>query len=139
MTTYGQLYLTKAIKRGAMVIIASKEITINESINVKEMVMVEEGNAILASLAASFFGNPLQKLVVIGITGTNGKTTTSYLIKSMYETMGLKIGLLGTIAYYIHSDHELEAHYTTPDDVYVQKLMAKMVHNGIEACVMEAS
>ena len=139
MTTYGQLYLTEAIKRGAMAIIASKEITIDESINVKEMVMVEEGNSILASLATLFFGNPLQKLVVIGITATNGKTTTSYLIKSMYETMGLKTGLLGTIAYYIHSDHELEAHSTTPDAVYVQKLMAKMVHNGTEACVMEAS
>ena len=101
--------------------------------------MVEEGNSILASLATLFFGNPLQKLVVIGITGTNGKTTTSYLIKSMYETLGLKTSLLGTIAYYIHSDHELEAHSTTPDVVYVQKLMAKMVHNGIEACVMEAS
>ena len=58
MTTYGQLYLTEAIKRGAMAIIASKEITIDESINVKEMVMVEEGNSILASLAASFYGNP---------------------------------------------------------------------------------
>ena len=119
MTTYGQLYLIEDIKRGAMAIIASKEITIDESINVKEMVMVEEGNSILASFAALFFGNPLQKLVVIGITGTNGKTTTSYLIKSMYETMGLKTGLLGTIAYYIHSDHELEAHSTNPDVVYV--------------------
>ena len=71
--------------------------------------------------------------------GANGKTTTSYMIKSMYETMGLKTGLLGTIAYYIHNDHELEAHSTTPDVVYVQKLMEKMVQNGTEACVMEAS
>ena len=71
--------------------------------------------------------------------GANGKTTTSYMIKSMYETMGLKTGLLGTIAYYIHSDHELEAHSTTPDVVYVQKLMVKMVHNGTKTCVMEAS
>lgn len=139
MTTDGHLYLTEAVKRGAVAVIASKEITIDESINVKAMVMVEDGNAILASLAASFYGNPSQKLAVIGITGTNGKTTTSYLIKSMYETMGLKTGLLGTIAYYIHTDHVLEAHSTTPDAVYVQKLMAKMVHNGTEACVMEAS
>jgi len=139
MTTDGHLYLSEAVKRGAVAIIASKEITIDESINVKAMVMVEDGNTILAALAASFYGNPSQKLAVIGITGTNGKTTTSYLIKSMYETMGLKTGLLGTIAYYIHSDHELEAHATTPDAVYVQKLMAKMVHNGTEACVMEAS
>lgn len=139
MTTDGHLYLSEAVKRGAVAIIASKEITIDESINVKAMVMVEDGNTILAALAASFYGNPSQKLAVIGITGTNGKTTTSYLIKSMYETMGLKTGLLGTIAYYIHSDHELEAHATTPDAVYMQKLMAKMVHNGTEACVMEAS
>lgn len=139
MTTDGHLYLSEAVKRGAVAIIASKETTIDESLNVKAMVMVEDGNAILPALAASFYGNPSQKLAVIGITGTNGKTTTSYLIKSMYETMGLKTGLIGTIAYYIHSDHELEAHATTPDAVYVQKLMAKMVHNGTEACVMEVS
>lgn len=62
-----------------------------------------------------------------------------YQFQMAKETMGLKTGLIGTIAYYIHSDHELEAHATTLDVVYVQKLMAKMVHNGTEACVMEVS
>lgn len=92
-----------------------------------------------ADLAGAFYGHPSQNLAVVGITGTNGKTTTSYLIRSMYEAMGLQTGLLGTINYFINSKKKMEAPNTTPDAVYLQKLMASMVHFGTDACIMEVS
>lgn len=137
--TDGHLYLTEADKRGAVAVVASKEIDIDETLGCKALVIVDDTNAVLAALAASFYRYPSTNMSVIGITGTNGKTTTSYLIKGMYEAMGLRTGMLSTVAYYVHGDNKLESPHTTPDAVLVQKLMAKMVHNGTEALVMEAS
>ncbi|XP_057462344.1 UDP-N-acetylmuramoyl-L-alanyl-D-glutamate--2,6-diaminopimelate ligase MurE homolog, chloroplastic-like isoform X2 [Actinidia eriantha] len=137
--TDGHLYLTEADKRGAAAVVASKEIDIEETLGCKALVIVEDTNSVLPALAAAFYQYPTTNMSVIGITGTNGKTTTSYLIKSMYESMGLRTGMLSTVAYYIHGDNKLESPNTTPDAVLVQKLMAKMVHNGTEAVVMEAS
>ncbi|KAL3833486.1 hypothetical protein ACJIZ3_008222 [Penstemon smallii] len=137
--TDGHLYLSEADKRGAVAVVASKEIDIEETLGCKALVIVEDTNAVLAKLSASFFKYPSRSMSVIGITGTNGKTTTSYLIKGMYEAMGLRTGMLSTVDYYIHGDNKLESPHTTPDAVLVQKLMAKMVHNGTEALVMEAS
>lgn len=137
--TDGHLYLTEADKRGAVAVVASKEIDIEETLGCKALVIVEDTNAILPALAASFYRYPSKNMAVIGITGTNGKTTTSYLIKGMYEAMGLRTGMLSTVAYYIHGDNKLESPNTTPDAVLVQNLMAKMLHNGTEAVVMEAS
>ncbi|KAH6835005.1 ALBINO OR PALE-GREEN 13 [Perilla frutescens var. hirtella] len=137
--TDGHLYLTEADKRGAVAVVASKEIDIEGTLGCKALVLVDDTNVVLASLAASFFRYPSRGMSVIGVTGTNGKTTTSFLIKRMYEAMGLRTGMLSTVAYYVHGDNKLESTKTTPDAVLVQKLMAKMVHNGTEALVMEAS
>ncbi|CAK9141898.1 unnamed protein product [Ilex paraguariensis] len=137
--TDGHLYLSEADKRGAVAVVASKEIDIEETLGCKALVIVEDTNAVLAALAASFYRYPSTNLSVIGITGTNGKTTVAYLIKGMYEAMGLRTGMLSTVAYYVHGDNKLESPNTTADAVLVQKLMAKMVHNGTEALVMEAS
>jgi UDP-N-acetylmuramyl-tripeptide synthetase len=137
--TDGHLYLTEADKRGAVAVVASKEVDIEETLGCKALVIVEDTNAVLPALAASFYRFPSKNMAVIGITGTNGKTTTSYLIKGMYESMGLRTGMLSTVAYYIHGDNKLESPNTTPDAVLVQNLMAKMLHNGTEAVVMEAS
>lgn len=143
--TDGHLYLSEADKRGAVAVVASKEIDIEDTLGCKALVIVEDTSAVLASLAASFYRYPSQSMSVIGITGTNGKTTTAYLIKGIYEAMGLRTGMLSTVAYYVHGDNKLEPSNTldpsstTPDAVSVQKLMAKMVHNGTEALVMEAS
>lgn len=137
--TDGHLYLSEADKRGAVAVVASKEIDIEETLGCKALVIVEDTNAVLAALAASFYGYPSKNMAVIGITGTNGKTTTAYLIKGMYEAMGLRTGMLSTVAYYVHGDNKLESPNTTPDAVLVQNLMAKMLHNGTEAVVMEAS
>lgn len=137
--TDGHLYLSEADKRGAVAVVASKEIDIEGTLGCKALVLVEDTSVVLAALAASFFRHPSRSMSVIGVTGTNGKTTTSHLIKSMYEAMGLRTGMLSTVGYYIHGDNKLESSNTTPDAVLVQKLVAKMVHNGTEALVMEAS
>ncbi|KAF8365120.1 hypothetical protein HHK36_032863 [Tetracentron sinense] len=139
MKTDGHLYLSEADKRGAVAVVASKEIDIDETLGCKALVIVEDTNLVLPALAASFFRYPSKNMSVIGITGTNGKTTIAYLIKSMYEAMGLRTGMLSTVAYYVHGDNKLESPNTTPDAVLVQKLMARMLHNGTEAVVMEAS
>ncbi|KAJ7555517.1 hypothetical protein O6H91_05G042600 [Diphasiastrum complanatum] len=136
-STDGHQFAAEAAEKGAVVIVASKEVYIGE--NVKAVVLVEDTNSILSSLGGAFYGRPSQKLAVVGITGTNGKTTTSYLLKSMYDSMGIKTGLIGTIAYYVFGKQKLEAPHTTPDAVHLQKLMATMVHNGTEVCVMEVS
>ncbi|OVA14020.1 Mur ligase [Macleaya cordata] len=139
MKTDGHLYLSEADKRGAVAVVASKEIDIDETLGCKALVIVEDTNAVLPALAASFYRNPSKKMSVIGVTGTNGKTTTAYLIKGVYEAMALRTGMLSTVAYYVHGDNKLESPHTTPDAVLVQKLMAKMLHNGAETVVMEAS
>lgn len=137
--TDGHLYLSEADKRGAVAVVASKEIDIEETLGCKALVIVEDTNAVLASLSASFYRYPSKSMSVIGITGTNGKTSTSYLIKGMYEAMGLRTGMLSSVAHYVHGDNKLDTPNMNPDAVLVQKLMAKMVHNGTEALVMEAS
>lgn len=137
--TDGHLYLSEADKRGAVAVVASKEIDIEETLGCKALVMVEDTNAVLPALAGSFYRHPSKNMAVIGITGTNGKTTTAFLIKGMYEAMGLRTGMLSSVAYYVHGDNKLESPNTTPDSVLVQNLMAKMLHNGTDAVVMEAS
>ncbi|XWS61764.1 hypothetical protein CRYUN_Cryun07bG0153600 [Craigia yunnanensis] len=137
--TDGHLYLSEADKRGAVAVVASNEIDIEDTLGCKALVIVEDTNLVLPALAASFYRYPSKNMAVIWITGTNGKTTTSYLIKGMYEAVGLRTGMLSSVAYYIHGDNKLESPNTTPDAVLVQNLMAKMLHNGTEAVVMEAS
>nr|GMC95521.1 UDP-N-acetylmuramoyl-L-alanyl-D-glutamate--2,6-diaminopimelate ligase MurE homolog, chloroplastic [Ipomoea batatas] len=97
----GHLHLSEVDKRRAVAVVASKEIDIEESLGCKTLVIVEDTNVVLAVLAASFYRHPSKSMSVIGITGTNGKTTTSYFIKSMYEAMGLRTGMLNIVAYYI--------------------------------------
>ncbi|KAF5734496.1 hypothetical protein HS088_TW16G00945 [Tripterygium wilfordii] len=137
--TDGHLYLSEADKRGAVAVVASKEINLEETLGCKAVVIVEDTNAVLPALAASFYRYPSTNMAVIGITGTNGKTTTAYLIKGMYEAIGLRTGMLSTVSYYLHGDSKLESPNMTADAVLVQDLMAKMLHNGTEAVVVEAS
>lgn len=135
----GHMFLSEADKRGAIAVVASKEIDIEDTLGCKALVIVEDTNAVLPTLAASFFKYPSKNMALIGITGTYGKTTTTYLIKSMYEAMGLRTGMLNSIASYVHGDNQLDSPYAMLDAVLVQNLMAKMLHNGTEAVVFEAS
>ncbi|CAH9137398.1 unnamed protein product [Cuscuta epithymum] len=134
------VYLSEASKRGASAIVASKEV-VDVGHN-KALVIVDDTDAALPILSAIFYRHPSKNMSVIGITGSNGKTATSYLIKSLYEAMGLRTGMLSSVAYYIHGDNkmeDIEPPIATSDSHLVQKLMAKMLHNGTETLVMDAS
>ncbi|CAL5214841.1 unnamed protein product [Lathyrus oleraceus] len=135
----GHMFLSEADKRGAIAVVASKEIDIEDTLGCKALVIVEDTNEVLATLAASFYKYPSKNMALIGIAGTYGKTTTTYLIKSMYEAMGLRTGMFNSIACYVHGDNQLDSPYATLDAVLVQNLMAKMLHNGTESVVFEAS
>ncbi|XP_020249795.1 uncharacterized protein LOC109827241 isoform X2 [Asparagus officinalis] len=137
--TDGHLYIPEAIERGAVAVVATAHVNVGEKLGSTALVLVEDTNLILSILAATFYQNPSKKLSVIGITGTNGKTTTSHLVKAILEASGTKTGMLGSVAYHVCGNHQLEAPNTTPDAVTAQKLMAKMVHNGTKATVMEVS
>lgn len=136
--TDGHLFLSEADKRGAVAVVASKEIDIEDTLGCKALVIVEDTNAVLAALAASFYKRPSSKMAVIGITGTYGKTTTTCLVKSLYEAMGLRTGMFNSVASYVHGDNKLELGGAELDAVLVQNLLAKMIHNGTETVVMEA-
>ncbi|ONK64105.1 uncharacterized protein A4U43_C07F22130 [Asparagus officinalis] len=138
--TDGHMYITEAIQRGASAILADKHLEFEQMSNCKAIVTVEDTNLILPLVAATFYRHPSKNLSVIGITGTNGKTTTTQLVKSIIEATGSRAGTLGTLGYSICGDNQIEeAPNTTPDAVSVQKLMAKMMHNSSNAVVMEVS
>jgi UDP-N-acetylmuramoyl-L-alanyl-D-glutamate--2,6-diaminopimelate ligase len=92
----------------------------------------------LAALAAEYFRHPSEALTLVGITGTNGKTTTSYVLASIFEAAGLRSGRIGTIGYSI-GDREIEAARTTPEAPELQHMLREMVSRGCAACVMEVS
>ena len=101
-------------------------------------IQVENARASLAALAAAFYGNPSEELAVAGITGTNGKTTTSYLLAGIFEEAGVKCGRLGTIGYRVGA-REIDAARTTPEAPEIQHMLREMVAQGCGACVMEVS
>lgn len=136
-STDGHTHAAHAVQRGAVAIIGTKPALTTE--NPVAYIQVKDTNSILSALSAAFYGHPSQKLTVVGITGTNGKTTTSYLVKSIFEAMNMKTGLLGTIAYNISNESNMTASNTTPDALSLQHLMAAMVNNEATVCVMEVS
>jgi UDP-N-acetylmuramoyl-L-alanyl-D-glutamate--2,6-diaminopimelate ligase len=133
----GHQFIPQAVQAGAVAIVAEKGHN-EAAILMTPMIVVDDSRIALAFLAAAFYGNPSQKLILIGITGTNGKTTTTYLIKSIIETAGRKAGLIGTIDYRV-VDKVYAAPNTTPESLDLQRLLAEMVGYGVEYCVMEVS
>lgn len=132
----GHDYANKAIEAGAKVVLCEKKIDIkSEGVIV---LLVNEGRKALATMSANYYGHPTKSLKLIGVTGTNGKTTTVYLLKSMLEKAGKKVGLVGTIANYI-GENKLKSERTTPESLELQKLFKDMVDANCEYCVMEVS
>ncbi|MDI9216145.1 UDP-N-acetylmuramoyl-L-alanyl-D-glutamate--2,6-diaminopimelate ligase [Clostridium tertium] len=132
----GHDYANKAIEAGAKVVLCEKKIDIkSEGVTV---LLVNEGRKALATMSANYYGHPTKSLNLIGVTGTNGKTTTVYLLKSMLEKAGKKVGLVGTIANYI-GENKLKSERTTPESLELQKLFKDMVDANCEYCVMEVS
>ncbi|MBR4175010.1 MAG: UDP-N-acetylmuramoyl-L-alanyl-D-glutamate--2,6-diaminopimelate ligase [Lachnospiraceae bacterium] len=125
----------KADAGGAAVIVASKEV---KGVRDAAVIKVKDTRLALALLCAAWFDHPDQRLKVIGVTGTKGKTTTTYMIKSVLERAGIKTGLIGTIETVIGDEH-IPSQNTTPDSDVLQATLNKMADEGCEAVVMEAS
>jgi UDP-N-acetylmuramoyl-L-alanyl-D-glutamate--2,6-diaminopimelate ligase len=135
LNTDGTAYAQDAIARGAAAIFA--ETPAPGGLDVPWL-QVPDARLALAALAAEFFGRPSDRLLLVGITGTNGKTTTSYLLASIFEAAGVKCGRIGTVGYRI-GNREYEAARTTPEAPELQRMLRDMVTQGCGACVMEVS
>lgn len=113
-------------------------VVVEYDLGLENQVIVKDSRAVFSPICSNFFGNPADKLKLIGLTGTNGKTTTTFLIKQILENVGRKVGLIGTVQNMI-CDEVYPAKYTTPDPYELQKLFSMMVEAGCEYCVMEVS
>lgn len=131
----GHSFLNDAIKRGAKVLVVQEEVKVKEDITI---IKVQDTRKALAIMSSNYFENPKDKLKIIGITGTNGKTTSAFIIKSILERAGFKTGLIGTIANYI-GNKKIDAVRTTPESYELHELFKNMVNHGVEYCVMEVS
>lgn len=132
----GHKFISSALKKGANAIVCEEDIV--EPMPNTAVIKVKDGRKALALCSANFYGRPAEKMKIIGITGTNGKTTSAFMIKSILEEAGYKVGLIGTIANYI-GNQKLHSERTTPESLELHELFKKMVDNGVEYCVMEVS
>lgn len=131
----GHSFIGDAIKKGANVLIVQEDVSVQEDIII---IKVRDTRKALAIMSSNYFGNPKDKLKIIGITGTNGKTTSAFIIKSILEKAGFMTGLIGTIANYI-GNKKVDAVRTTPESYELHELFKNMVDAGVEYCVMEVS
>ena len=131
----GHSFVIDAIKKGAKVLIVQEDVSVQEDITI---IKVRDTRKALAIMSSNYFGNPKDKLKIIGITGTNGKTTSAFIIKSILEKAGFMTGLIGTIANYI-GNKKVDAVRTTPESYELHELFKNMVDAGVEYCVMEVS
>ena len=128
-------FIPDVLRAGCKVLVVEKEVEVPADVTV---IRVESGRLALAELSAARFGYPAEKLITIGITGTKGKTTTSYMIKAVLEAAGKKTGLIGTNGAVI-GNVKFPTSNTTPESYVVQDYFHKMVEAGCECCVMEVS
>lgn len=135
--TDGNLFIDQAIKSGASVIISEKKKPEFIPDNI-EWIQVNDSRKTLAQCSANWFDHPSEKLTIIGITGTNGKTTTSIMIKTMLELSGISVGLIGTLGCFFQSK-KIETGFTTPESLELNKLFLDMIQSGITHVVMEVS
>lgn len=136
--TDGHKYIPDAVEKGASVIVLEKE---EETAQIPEnitVLKVASARLALALMSAALFDHPARKLVTIGLTGTKGKTTTTYMIKKVLEMAGKKVGLIGTIGAMIGEEH-LPSKNTTPESYELHRMFAAMVEAGCEYVVMEVS
>ena len=137
----GHKYVNDAIKAGAIVIVIEegcdlKSIKLPKDVT---LIMTKDTREALAICSCNFYDNPSRRFKLIGVTGTKGKTTTTFMIKELLEKTGYKTGLIGTIATYINGKMIAESSRTTPESLELQKTFAQMVEEGVEYVVMEVS
>lgn len=132
--TDGHIFAGDAALRGAGAIITERDLDISFT----PVLKVEDSRKALAKIASNYYGNPSTDMILYGITGTNGKTTVSYLVKSGLEAWGTDCGMIGTISYKV-GDKEYEAERTTPESLDIQKIFKELKCQNISCCVMEVS
>jgi UDP-N-acetylmuramoyl-L-alanyl-D-glutamate--2,6-diaminopimelate ligase len=133
--TDGHRFVEQAFERGATAVVCERRLQISPYI---AEVVVGDAREALAVAAANFFGRPADTLRMVGITGTNGKTTTAFMTRQILETAGVNTGLIGTVHYQI-KDRIITAGRTTPESVEIHEMLAGMKRHDCEACVMEVS
>lgn len=133
----GHSFAMQAVEAGAAALVVEKDVDIPKDSNIT-VIRVEDTRYAMAFIAAAYFGHPADQLKVIGITGTKGKTTTTYLIKSILEKAGYRVGLVGTIETIIGERH-IPANNTTPESFLLQQYFKEMVDAGCDIVVMEVA
>ena len=135
----GHAYIENAIEKGASAILINEE-RLDEFKDLNaEILTTDNTRFIMGKLACNFYDNPSKELKLIGITGTKGKTTTSFMVKKILEESGKKVGLIGTVACYIGDKKLMDSDRTTPEALELQEMFRNMVNEGCEYVVMEVS
>ena len=132
----GHNFIAQAIEAGAIAVIC-EELPENKIENITYVKVKNAGHA-LGIIASNFYDNPSQKLKLVGVTGTNGKTTTVTLLYNLFKSLGYTVGLLSTVKNKIHNE-ELQATHTTPDAIALNELLSQMVEKGCQYVFMEVS
>jgi UDP-N-acetylmuramoyl-L-alanyl-D-glutamate--2,6-diaminopimelate ligase len=131
----GHRFVRDAVAKGASVVVTDMPVPVPEEVT---NVVVEDTRDALARLSSAYFDDPSLKMKLVGVTGTNGKTTITYLMESIFEAAGFKPGIIGTVEYRFGSERRSAPH-TTPESYDLQKLLGDMASSGVDACAMEVS
>ncbi len=139
--TDGHLFIQDALNKKAVAVVVENSDAIPDSLvnHFKAIkILVNDSRQALAEISNSFYDEPSKKIRLVGITGTNGKTTTSYFLKNIYETSGYKVGLIGTISNFI-GNQKIESKLTTPESNDLNRMLNQMHSGGCDFAVMEVS
>lgn len=131
----GHNFAQQAVDNGARALVISKDVQVKGNVT---RIKVRDTREAMSIISSNFYGNPSEKLDIIGITGTNGKTTSTFMIKSIIDFYGRSTGLLGTI-YNIIGERVEEAKRTTPESMDLQNIFREMKQSGVDSCIMEVS
>jgi len=132
--TDGHLYIDSALKQGAVALLVEKDVVVEGATTIR----VKDTKAAMAIIADNFFQGPTKKINLIGVTGTNGKTSITYLMKSILEASGSKSGIIGTIANWL-GEKRIDAVRTTPESLDLQRILHNMLKEQVHSCTMEVS
>lgn len=135
LTVDGHDFAPQAVAKGAKVLVLERDVDVDGDIT---KVFVPNSKTAMAYMAKNFYRNPTKDINFIGVTGTNGKTTVTYLVKSILEKAGQKVGLIGTISNMI-GDRKMPSKFTTPESLELQKLLREMADENVDSVVMEVS
>ena len=137
----GTKFIPDAIEKGASAILVDDKFNL-KSVKIPEnvtLIVVPDARYAMAICSCNFYDNPSKKVKLIGVTGTKGKTTTTFMMKNILEKQGYKTGLIGTIAIYSGDKKIEDSDRTTPESLKLQKILAQMVEDGCQVVIMEVS